>query len=93
MQSQRYVNLACQQGYLAPHDFKLAQERHRQDQAAGRVHSLWEVIQELGYISKEQAAEVESAMDAAQAGEGLEIESYRLVDSIGYGGMGEVYHV
>ena len=91
MDSQRYVNLAYQQGLVSVQALKEAQAKQREDAKQGGNISVWDVLQADGIISPEKAKDVESSMDSTQHGLGIKVEDYILQERIGSGGMGDVY--
>ena len=91
MDSQRYVNLACQQGLVSVEALKEAQAKQREEAKQGGNISVWEVLQAEGVIPPDKVKEVESAMDATEQGQGMRVEGYVLQERIGSGGMGDVY--
>ena len=91
MESQRYVNLACQQGLVSVQALKEAQAKQRAEAKQGGNISVWEVLQVEGVISPKQAKDVESSMDPSHQIQGMKVEGYILQERIGSGGMGDVY--
>lgn len=86
--TQRHVNLACQQGYLSQAALKRARGQWRDE---GQQRSLWEVVKAADMLTAKQIQDVESALQVDASGAGWVIEGYRIIERLGSGGMGDVY--
>lgn len=90
MDDHRLVRMALEQGILSREQLEHAQREQKSLADRGVEHDLWFLVQDLGYISEEQARRLRKGVSSTTL-RALEIDGYTIQGRLGSGGMGDVF--
>jgi serine/threonine-protein kinase len=90
MEEPRLVRLALEHRFITPEQVEQAESQQRELADRGLEHSVWFLLQDLGFISDAQIRELRKHMSSSGI-RALEVEGYVLQGRIGSGGMGDVF--
>ncbi len=89
-EDQQLIQMALSQKSLTHAQLKQAKEEQRVLADRGLERSLWFLVQDLGYITEEQARSLRTQASSS-TNRALEVEGYVIQGRIGSGGMGDVF--
>lgn len=90
MDDHRLVRMALDQGLISRAQLEQAQREQKALADRGVEHDLWFLIQDLGFVSDEQARRLRKGMSSS-SWKALEVEGYTIQGRLGSGGMGDVF--
>jgi serine/threonine protein kinase len=90
MEDQRLVTLALEYRFVTKAQVDQAEREQRSLSDRGLERSVWFLLQDLGFVSDDQARQLRKHVSSA-AIRALEVEGYMLQNRIGSGGMGDVF--
>src|SRR3954469_1201847 len=90
MQDHQLIQLALSQKYLTHAQLKQAKDEQKVLADRGLERTLWFLVQDLGFITEEQARDLRTRVSSAN-NRALEVEGYVIQGRIGSGGMGDVF--
>lgn len=90
MHDERLVQLALSRGFVTPEQVERARAEQRALADRGIEHSLFFLLQDLGFLREEDARELRRSTSSAVQ-RALEVEGFVIQGRIGSGGMGDVF--
>ncbi len=90
MEEQRLLQMAQIKGWITPEQLARAQDEQQALADRGVEHSLWFLVQDLGFVSDDQARELRKHTSSTRI-RALEVDGYIIQSRLGSGGMGDVF--
>ncbi|MDW8373052.1 MAG: serine/threonine-protein kinase [Planctomycetota bacterium] len=90
MHDERLVQLALARGYVTPEQVARARAEQRALADRGIEHSLYFILQDLGFLREEDARELRRSTSSSVQ-RALEVEGFIIQGRLGSGGMGDVF--
>jgi hypothetical protein len=90
MEDDRLVQLALTRGYVTADQVERARQEQRALADRGLDHSVYSLLQDLGFLTEQQARELRRS-SSSSAIRALEVEGFVIQGRLGSGGMGDVF--
>ncbi len=90
MEEQRLLQMAQIKGWISPEQLARAQAEQQALADRGVEHSLWFLVQDLGFVTDDQARELRKHTSSTRI-RALEVDGYIIQRRLGSGGMGDVF--